>query len=96
LRAHTRVLEAADFGGVGVVQRPGPVVVPAHLVRPRAHRRQLPARRRRQQVLHRRGRLLREVLLRRATREASEFRTIRSARRVYSTELGEGDLGDLA
>lgn len=60
---HTMVLEVADLRGVGVVERAGPMVVPAHLVRPRAHRRQLPARRLRQQRLHRRRRLLRQVLL---------------------------------
>nr|ACN31190.1 unknown [Zea mays] len=63
-----RILEVADLGGVGVVERAGPVVVPAHLVRPRAHRRQLPARRLRQQRLHRRRRLLRQVLLHAAQR----------------------------
>lgn len=45
------------------MERTRPVVVESHLVGPRAHRRQLPAGRLRQQLLHRRRRLLRQVLL---------------------------------
>lgn len=63
----TGIVEVADSGRVGIMERARPPVPEPHLVGPRAHGCQISPGRRRQQIHHRRRRSARQIILRRTT-----------------------------